>query len=132
METGYLLRMNHIDKKFPGVHALKDVSFELKRGEVHALLGENGAGKSTLINVLGGVFPPSAGTIEIEGNEARINSVLDSQRCKVAVIHQELVLVPYMTIAENVFMGREPVSYTHLLCISSCISPPCHKKADGV
>lgn len=110
MDTEYLLKMNHIDKRFPGVHALKDVSFELKPGEVHALLGENGAGKSTLINVLGGVFPPSSGTIEIEGKPVKINSVMDSQKHKVAVIHQELVLVPYMTIAENVFMGREPVT----------------------
>ena len=107
-ENDILLKMVHIDKKFPGVHALRDVSLELRKGEVHALLGENGAGKSTLINVLGGVISPNAGEIYINGKKMSIGSVIDAQRAGIAVIHQELVLVPYMTIAENIFMGREP------------------------
>lgn len=109
-KDGLLLKAEHINKKFPGVHALKDVSLELLRGEVHALLGENGAGKSTLINVLGGVFPPNDGEIWIEGKRAAIKNISDAQREGIAVIHQELVLVPYMTIAENIYMGREPGS----------------------
>lgn len=107
-ENDILLKMVHIDKKFPGVHALRGVSLELRKGEVHALLGENGAGKSTLINVLGGVISPNAGEIYINGKKMSIGSVIDAQRAGIAVIHQELVLVPYMTIAENIFMGREP------------------------
>ncbi len=105
-----LLKAEHIEKKFPGVHALKDVSLELLSGEVHALLGENGAGKSTLINVLGGVFLPNSGEIFIEGKRTAIRNISDAQREGIAVIHQELVLVPYMTIAENIYMGREPKS----------------------
>lgn len=108
METEILLKMTEIDKRFPGVHALKKVSFQLKTGEVHALLGENGAGKSTLMNILGGVFPADSGRIEIKGKPVSIEKVSDAQKHGVAVIHQELVLVPHMTIAENVFMGREP------------------------
>lgn len=108
METENLLKMTEIDKRFPGVHALKKVSFQLKTGEVHALLGENGAGKSTLMNILGGVFPADSGRIEIKGKPVSIEKVSDAQKHGVAVIHQELVLVPHMTIAENVFMGREP------------------------
>ena len=107
-KSGVLLKAERIDKRFPGVHALKDVSLELLKGEVHALLGENGAGKSTLINVLGGVFPPNSGEIFIEGKKAVIRNISDAQREGIAVIHQELVLVPYMTIAENIYMGREP------------------------
>ncbi len=105
-----LLEVKGIHKQFPGVYALNDVSMELRAGEVHALLGENGAGKSTLINVLGGIFPPNAGEIFINGKKITIENVYDSQEHGIAVIHQELVLVPYMTIAENIFLGREPIN----------------------
>ncbi len=106
-EEKILLRMEHITKTFPGVKALDDVSFDLKAGEVHALLGENGAGKSTLIKVLGGIYHPDAGDIYINGEKADIHSVTSAQRNGIAIIHQELVLVPYMTVAENIFLGRE-------------------------
>lgn len=99
--------MEHIHKRFPGVYALNDVSYELRAGEVHALLGENGAGKSTLIKVLGGIYHPEEGNIYIEGKQVTINGVRDAQECGVAIIHQELVLVPHMTVAENIFLGRE-------------------------
>ena len=99
--------MEHITKTFPGVKALDDVGFDLKAGEVHALLGENGAGKSTLIKVLGGIYHPDAGDIYINGEKADIHSVTSAQRNGIAIIHQELVLVPYMTVAENIFLGRE-------------------------
>ncbi len=104
-----LLEMNHIRKEFPGVLALKDVSLRLEAGEVHALLGENGAGKSTLIKILGGIYASDAGEIVIHGKPVTINSVQDAQRHGISVIHQELVLVPHMTVAENIYLGREPL-----------------------
>lgn len=108
MSEKVLLRMEDIHKEFPGVYALKDANLELRAGEVHALLGENGAGKSTLIKVLGGIYEANKGKIIIEGNEVEIHSVTDAQKNGIAIIHQELVLVPHMTVAENIFLGREP------------------------
>ncbi|WP_347458038.1 sugar ABC transporter ATP-binding protein [Clostridium sp. C105KSO13] len=99
--------MHHVHKRFAGVHALNDVGLELKAGEVHALLGENGAGKSTLIKVLGGIYQADEGEIYINGNKVEIKGVEDAQENGIAIIHQELVLVPYMTVAENIFLGRE-------------------------
>lgn len=108
MRDELVLEMREIEKIFPGVHALKKVNFELRKGEVHALLGENGAGKSTLINVLGGVYPIDGGQILIDGQPVVIRQIKDAQQLGIAIIHQELVLVPHMTVAENIFMGREP------------------------
>lgn len=107
LSDNVLLRMEHIHKRFPGVYALNDVSYELRAGEVHALLGENGAGKSTLIKVLGGIYTADEGEIYIDGKKVVINGVKDAQNNGIAIIHQELVLVPYMTVAENIFLGRE-------------------------
>ena len=104
-----LLTMKNIHKTFPGVYALNAVDFRLDAGEVHALLGENGAGKSTLIKVLGGIYTGDQGEIFIEGKKVEINNVKDAQKNGIAIIHQELVLVPYMTVAENIFLGREPL-----------------------
>lgn len=101
--------MKNIHKSFPGVYALNAVDFELKAGEVHALLGENGAGKSTLIKVLGGIYTADQGEIFIEGRKVEINGVKSAQENGISIIHQELVLVPHMTVAENIFMGREPM-----------------------
>ncbi|MDR2184383.1 MAG: sugar ABC transporter ATP-binding protein [Treponema sp.] len=109
MNETVLLEMNHVRKEFPGVVALQDVSLQLRAGEVHALLGENGAGKSTLIKVLGGIYSPNGGEIRINGKPVVINSVQDAHDNGISVIHQELVLVPHMTVAENIFLGREPV-----------------------
>ena len=108
MDEDILLKMEHIRKEFPGVVALKDVSLELRAGEVHALLGENGAGKSTLIKVLAGIYAAERGSIQINGKPVTIATVHDAQENGIAVIHQELVLVPHMTVAENIFLGREP------------------------
>ena len=102
-----LLEMNGIQKYFPGVHALDDVHLDLLSGEVHALLGENGAGKSTLIKVLGGIYAKDGGEIIINGQKAEINSVKDAERYGISIIHQEIVLVPEMTIADNIFLGKE-------------------------
>ncbi len=107
MADNILLRMKNISKSFPGVKALDKVNLELRAGEVHALLGENGAGKSTLIKVLGGIYSLDEGEIEIEGKKVSIESVHDASRNNISIIHQELVLVPYMTVAENIYLGRE-------------------------
>jgi ribose transport system ATP-binding protein len=103
-----LLEMHGIAKRFPGVVALSDVDLELERGQVHVLLGENGAGKSTLIKVLSGVYRPDAGVISLEGRRVTIPSAIDAQRLGIATIYQEFNLVPQMTVAENVFLGRQP------------------------
>jgi ribose transport system ATP-binding protein len=102
-----LLKMEGINITFPGVKALEDARFELRRGEVHALLGENGAGKSTLIKVLGGIYHSDSGEIHIDGKKVLITNVHDAQGMGVSIIHQELMLMPEMTIAENIFMGKE-------------------------
>lgn len=109
------LKMKGITKTFPGVRALHDINFELYKGEVHALLGENGAGKSTLIKVLSGIYQADKGCIEIEGTEVTIKNPLDAIEQGIAVIHQELILADNMTIAENVFMGREKCSKMQLV-----------------
>jgi ribose transport system ATP-binding protein len=102
-----LLRMREVSKSFPGVRALKGVQLQVKAGEVVALLGENGAGKSTLMNILAGVHADYAGSIEVAGQPVRIHSPKEAQRLGIAMIHQELNLVPQLSIADNVFLGRE-------------------------
>jgi ABC-type sugar transport system ATPase subunit len=99
--------MKGIHKSFASVHALKGANFNLHCGEVHALLGENGAGKSTLIKVLGGIYEKDEGEIFIEGKSVEIKNVADARKEGVSIIHQELVLVPYLSIADNIFLGRE-------------------------
>ncbi|NJQ05379.1 sugar ABC transporter ATP-binding protein [Streptomyces lonarensis] len=103
-----VLRVEGVRKCFPGVVALDSVDFDLRRGEVHALLGENGAGKSTLIKVLAGAHRPDAGRLLVEGREVRPESTRDSERLGIATIHQEFTLVPELTVAENIFLGRQP------------------------
>lgn len=104
------LEMREITKTFPGVRALDGVTFDLYKGELHALVGENGAGKSTLMKVLGGVYPHPAygGEIRIDGEVRRCSGVRDAERAGIAVIYQELSLVKEMTVGENIFLGREP------------------------
>lgn len=102
-----VLKMTDISKSFGGVHALNGIHFELRRGEIHALLGENGAGKSTLIKVLGGIYHPDRGTIEVEGKNVEMDSVQTAREHGIGIIHQEIVLVPHLTVAENIFLGRE-------------------------
>ena len=104
-----LLEMRHITKDFSGVKALDDVNLVVKKGEIHALCGENGAGKSTLMNVLSGVYPYGEydGEIFYNGNECRFKNIKDSEKKGIVIIHQELALSPYMSIAENVFLGNE-------------------------
>lgn len=103
-----LLQMSHISKRFPAVIALNDVQFELKRGEIHALLGENGAGKSTLIKVLTGVEIRDEGTVLMEGKEIFPHSPLEAQEVGISTVYQEVNLCPNLSVAENVYIGREP------------------------
>ncbi|WGD42874.1 sugar ABC transporter ATP-binding protein [Streptomyces cathayae] len=103
-----LLRIEGIRKTFPGVVALDSVDFDLRRGEVHVLLGENGAGKSTLIKMLSGAYTPDEGRILVGGEEVRIHGAQDSERLGIATIYQEFNLVPDLTVAENIFLGRQP------------------------
>jgi ribose transport system ATP-binding protein len=103
-----LVIMEGIDKSFPGVHALDNCRFELLPGEVHALLGENGAGKSTMMKVLAGIYPKDAGRILINGREVEIHNPHAAQVLGISMIHQELNLMPHLTVAQNIFIGREP------------------------
>ena len=109
MENKYALQMVNISKEFPGVKALENVNFQVKKGEIHALCGENGAGKSTLMKVLSGVYPfgTYSGKIIIDGVEVQFNDIKESQDAGIAIIYQELALVPEMTIAENIFLGSD-------------------------
>jgi ABC-type sugar transport system ATPase subunit len=103
--------MKNIHRRFPGVYALKGVNLQLNAGEVHALVGENGAGKSTLINVLGGIYPKDEGTICINGSEVNIDGIKAARNAGISILHQELVLEPFLSIAENIFINKEPVKY---------------------
>ncbi|RKY83315.1 D-xylose ABC transporter ATP-binding protein [candidate division KSB1 bacterium] len=104
-----LLRLKNISKSYPGVQALDRVSFELKAGEIHALIGENGAGKSTLVKILAGAIQKDSGEIYIENEKIEINSPQTAQRLGISIIYQEFNLSPYLNVAENIFLGREPV-----------------------
>ena len=102
-----ILKMQGIQKYFSGVHALKGVDFELRAGEVHALMGENGAGKSTLIKVLCGIHKRDGGSVELFGEEVNFNNIAESQAAGISVIHQELNMMGHLTVAQNMFIGRE-------------------------
>ncbi|OWV71366.1 D-ribose transporter ATP-binding protein [Rhizobium sp. R634] len=104
----YLLSAEGVRKEFPGVVALDDVQFRLKRASVHALMGENGAGKSTLMKILAGIYTPDKGDIRLKGVDIRLKSPLDALENGIAMIHQELNLMPFMTVAENIWIRREP------------------------
>ncbi len=109
-----LISMEGIEKSFPGVHALSDARFELRAGEVHALVGENGAGKSTLMKILAGVYSKDAGRIIYKGREVQIPNPRTAQDLGISMIHQELNLMPHLTVAQNIFIGREPRARTRL------------------
>lgn len=109
MAEDYILEMRNITKEFPGVKALSDVAFKVRRGEIHCLVGENGAGKSTLMKVLSGVYPYGTykGDIIFEGQKQEFRHISDSENCGIAIIYQELALFPELTIYENLFIGHE-------------------------
>ena len=108
LSGSYLLEAEDIRKEFPGVLALDQVQFRLRPGTVHALMGENGAGKSTLMKIIAGIHPPTSGTLRLKGQEIRLVSPLDALENGIAMIHQELNLMPFMTVAENIWIRREP------------------------
>jgi ribose transport system ATP-binding protein len=103
-----LVVMEGIEKSFPGVHALSQCKFDLRPSEVHALVGENGAGKSTLMKVLAGIYKPDAGRIVYKGKEVEVPNPRAAQHLGISMIHQELNLMPHLTVAQNIFIGREP------------------------
>ena len=103
-----VLKVDQVSKGFPGVQALDSVSFELRKGEVHALVGENGAGKSTLMKILSGVYRPDSGTIHLMGKEVHFQNAREASDAGIGIIYQELNLVPHLTVAQNIYIGREP------------------------
>ena len=115
MDQDTILVMENISKSFPGVKALSDVHLVVRKGTVHALMGENGAGKSTLMKVLIGIYTPDSGSITFQGNKVTIPNTSTALKLGISMIHQELSPVPYMTVAENLFLGREPVNKTGLI-----------------
>lgn len=104
----YILEMKGIQKSFPGVHALKGVDFRVRPGEIHSLMGENGAGKSTLIKILTGIYQRDEGTIVFDGKEVEIKSAIDAQNIGISTVYQELNMIPYLSVGENIYLGRYP------------------------
>ena len=102
-----IIRLEHIDKQFPGVHALTDINVSFFKGEVHALVGENGAGKSTLIKTILSAHKPTHGALYFEGEETKIANPLEASRLGIEAVHQELMLIPWLSVARNIFMNRE-------------------------
>jgi ribose transport system ATP-binding protein len=107
----FALEMQHISKSFPGVQALRDVQLEVRRGEIHALMGENGAGKSTLMKILVGIYHPDSGTIKVDGQTTSIDTPGQARTLGISIIHQELNLAPNLSVAENIALGKEPHSF---------------------
>lgn len=111
LDDRYILQAKQISKSFPGVQALESVDLDIERGKVHALMGENGAGKSTLMNILIGIHTPDSGQLFFEGRPVRFSGVHDALQAGLSMIHQELLPFPDLTVAENIFMGKEPVKF---------------------
>jgi len=109
-DNGYILEVADVRKEFPGVLALDNVQFRLRRGSVHALMGENGAGKSTLMKIIAGIYTPDSGTFKLRGNDITLHGPLDALENGIAMIHQELNLMAPMTVAENIWIRREPTN----------------------
>src|SRR5580700_6786359 len=115
MGNEYVLEMENISKAFPGVRALSDVQLRVRKGTVHGLMGENGAGKSTLMKCLIGIYVPDSGTITFKGETLHITSTHYALSKGISMIHQELSPVPQMTVAENIYLGREPLTWYGLV-----------------
>lgn len=117
-----LVVMEGIEKSFPGVHALSQAQFELRPGEVHALVGENGAGKSTLMKILAGIYSKDDGRILFKGEDVSIPNPRTAQHLGISMIHQELNLMPHLTVAQNIFIGREPRQYVKFMLDEQAIN----------
>ena len=111
----YILEAREIVKTFPGVRALSCVNLKLKKGEVHALVGENGAGKSTLMLTLGGIYKPDEGEIYLEGEKVNFESAYDANYKGISIVYQELSLVQNLSVAENIFANRQPVKAFNMI-----------------
>lgn len=107
MDSEYILELDGVTKEFPGVKALDNIRLKVRKGTVHALMGENGAGKSTLMKIIFGIYTPDSGTIRYKGESVKLNGSRDAIRLGISMIHQELSPIPHMTVAENIFLGRE-------------------------
>ena len=106
MMGDYVLQMKEVSKSFGGVHALKEVDLNLRKGEVLCLVGENGAGKSTLMKILSGVLTPDKGEIILKGEKMSIRNPAEAYRAGISIVHQELIQIPSMSVAENIYLGR--------------------------
>src|SRR5688500_18986587 len=115
MSENDILLMENISKSFPGVKALSDVNLTVRKGTIHALMGENGAGKSTLMKILDGIYTPDAGQITFQGQPVTIDTTHKALKLGISMIHQELSPIPYMTVAENIFLGRQPLGRLGLI-----------------
>lgn len=111
MSSEFLLEMKNVTKTFPGVKALDGVHLKVRKGTVHGLMGENGAGKSTLMKIINGIYRPDSGEIYFKGEKVDFKNTKDSLDAGIAMIHQELSPIPEMTVAENIFLGREPSKF---------------------
>src|SRR4030042_2653866 len=105
-----ILEVNNVSKSFPGVKALDRVSFDLRKGEVHALVGENGAGKSTLMKIICGQYQPDEGEIRYKGEPVEFQNSTQARDAGIAIIYQELHLIPHLSVAANIYVGREPLT----------------------
>src|ERR687896_2407257 len=129
MEEPPLLELRGITKRFPGVIANDHVDFELRPREVHALLGENGAGKSTLVNILYGLYKPDEGEVLLKGKQADIHSPKDAIELGIGMVHQHFMLIPVLTVAENIVLGTEPVRNGVLLDVDAARRRVAHQSA---
>ena len=138
MEKKKILEFQNISKSFVGVKALSDVSFSVREGEVHALLGENGAGKSTLMKILSGAYMKDAGKVFLDGQEIQVKNTKESERLGISIIYQELNLIPELSVAENIFLDRQPGCGKNLggdrhedSAENDCFHIKCSTAADG-
>ena len=110
-----LLEFKNISKSFSGVEVLHDISFQIEKGELSALVGENGAGKSTLVKILCGILDDYQGSVNLNGKKVRFTNPREAEEAGIAIIHQELNLIPDLSVAENIYLGREPVNRAGLI-----------------
>lgn len=119
IEKDIILEVEGITKEFPGVTALDNMHFKLKKGEIHAIVGENGAGKSTLMHILGGIYKPNSGNIYIENKKVKLNNPVDATKAGIGIVFQELSLVRDLSVAENIFANRQPINRVNFIKFSS-------------